>query len=507
QDKPIIPQDAYNAAFNASYPANAFAAIQDTSMSFRPVDWPALLPVRSITVTNGGSGYTTAPNVTINPPTVTGTTATATATIGFGVASITVTNQGNNYISPPTVTITGGGGTGATATATVAKGKVTGITVTNSGSGYTSVPTVTLTGGGGTGATARAVLATTGAVKIVTLTNGGSNYTVAPNVTIALPTTAGGITATAVASLDLTMVMKPKAIQELFDPDYGRMNALLGVEVPFTNALIQTTIPYWDVDPPTEVFVNSNGSTLIGTLGDGTQIWKITHNGVDTHALHWHMFNVQVINRVGWDGAIKQPDPNEVGWKETVRMNPLEDIIIAMRPIIPDIPWDLPNSIRYLDPTMPPGTSVQFTGVDPTNQPAPVTNQQINYGWEYLWHCHLLGHEENIMMRTVSVAVAPRAPANLSVSGGVLNWTDNSTNEVGFTVQRATGVNGPWIDWKVVQSTTGPGIGKLYSVTGAGGTYFYRVIANNLIGYTQIYAPPATGYPTMYANSTPSNIV
>ena len=33
----------------------------------------------------------------------------------------------------------------------------------------------------------------------------------------------------------------------------------------------------------------------IGTAAaDGTQIWKITHNGVDTHAIHFHLFNVQI---------------------------------------------------------------------------------------------------------------------------------------------------------------------------------------------------------------------
>lgn len=42
-------------------------------------------------------------------------------------------------------------------------------------------------------------------------------------------------------------------------------------------------------------------------------MWKITHNGVDTHVLHWHMFNVQVISRVGWDGAVRAPDPNDSG--------------------------------------------------------------------------------------------------------------------------------------------------------------------------------------------------
>jgi FtsP/CotA-like multicopper oxidase with cupredoxin domain len=41
-----------------------------------------------------------------------------------------------------------------------------------------------------------------------------------------------------------------KAIQELFTLDYGRMNATLGVELPLTNFLTQTTIPYGYIDPP-----------------------------------------------------------------------------------------------------------------------------------------------------------------------------------------------------------------------------------------------------------------
>ncbi len=69
--------------------------------------------------------------------------------------------------------------------------------------------------------------------------------------------------------------------------------------------------------------------------GDGTQIWKITHNGVDTHPIHVHLFNVQLINRVAWDGALLPPDPNELGWKETFRVNPLEDTIVALRPTTP----------------------------------------------------------------------------------------------------------------------------------------------------------------------------
>jgi len=83
------------------------------------------------------------------PPTV--------AAIG-GISALTLTNAGTGYTTAPTVAITGGGGTGATATATISGGAVTGFTITNPGSGYTSAPSVGLSGGAGTGAAATAVV-------------------------------------------------------------------------------------------------------------------------------------------------------------------------------------------------------------------------------------------------------------------------------------------------------------------------------------------------------------
>jgi FtsP/CotA-like multicopper oxidase with cupredoxin domain len=185
-----------------------------------------------------------------------------------------------------------------------------------------------------------------------------------------------------------------KTIQELFD-QYGRMNATLGIEIPNNpSALVQTTVPLGYPDPPTE-------NLKAGT----TYLWKITHNGVDTHAVHVHLFNVQVINRVGWDGAVTPPDANELGWKETVRMNPLEDIVVALKPEIPPYPagWGvLPNSTRLLDPTKP--LNATWQSFDPsTGATVTVTNVLTDYQNEYVWHCHLLGHEENDMMRPIAV--------------------------------------------------------------------------------------------------------
>ena len=68
------------------------------------------------------------------------------------VKSVTVTNQGTGYTSVPTVSFTGGSGSGATATAVRGTGsnlgKIIRVDITNPGVGYTTAPTVVFTGGG-----------------------------------------------------------------------------------------------------------------------------------------------------------------------------------------------------------------------------------------------------------------------------------------------------------------------------------------------------------------------
>jgi starch-binding outer membrane protein, SusD/RagB family len=81
------------------------------------------------------------------------------------IKTITITNQGTGYTTAPTITITGGGGTWASASTTVTAGKVSGVTMVNRGIGFSSAPTVTITGAG-TGATATATLFTTADVDL-----------------------------------------------------------------------------------------------------------------------------------------------------------------------------------------------------------------------------------------------------------------------------------------------------------------------------------------------------
>lgn len=92
--------------------------------------------IDSLSLTAGGSGYTSAPNCTIDEP-----------------ANL------SEYLSP-----TGGviyaGGAKATCTATISTTthKVTSVTLTNKGQGYTGVPICNISGGGGTGAQCEAVI-------------------------------------------------------------------------------------------------------------------------------------------------------------------------------------------------------------------------------------------------------------------------------------------------------------------------------------------------------------
>ena len=121
--------------------------------------------VASVDVTNGGSGYTSAPTVTFGAAPSGGVTAAGSADMRYGVASVDVTNGGSGYTSPPTVTFgaAASGGTTAAGTAVLRLSSVASVTVTNGGSGYPVAPTVTFSApAGGTRATGTAKLAESG---------------------------------------------------------------------------------------------------------------------------------------------------------------------------------------------------------------------------------------------------------------------------------------------------------------------------------------------------------
>ncbi len=316
-------------------------------------------------------------------------------------------------------------------------------------------------------------------------------------------------TFTTLDSTVVTFPLEPKAIQdeqgETYD-DYGRMAGNLGLERPTNVPGAPNFILYGFQDPATEVLsaVEYGMEAMSPVLGDGTQIWKITHNGVDTHPMHFHLYDVQLINRVGWDGFLRYPDDNELGWKDTVRVSPLEDTIVALRPAAPTAPFNVPDSKRLLDPTMPPGETMGFSKVDPsTGEPylVPVVNEVRDFDWEYVWHCHILSHEEMDMMRPVTVEVSSTIPATPTVDGALvapgasgLTWSDATpgdapatwgdiSNEIGFRIERASldasGNPGPYAEIAGALANQTSYDDPLIAL---GESYGYRVIAYNEAG-------------------------
>jgi FtsP/CotA-like multicopper oxidase with cupredoxin domain len=331
--------------------------------------------------------------------------------------------------------------------------------------------------------------------------------------------------------------IEPKALHDEMNSfnmePFGRMTSNLGVEVVPADPILQNVVLYPFVNPPTEIFNGTNLPTTanikpiaIGT--DGTQIWKFTHNGVDSHPIHFHLYDVQVLNRVTWDNIIIPPEATELGWKDTVRVSPLEDTYFAIRPIIPVLPWEIPNSIRMLNPMMPAGDTSMFNPTDVMGIPTlPIVNRLANFGWEYMLHCHILSHEEMDMMRPNLVAMPPVKPTGLTfVKTGkganqkiTFTWNDNSITETAFIVQATTDN----INWVAVGTVDSPldvpnthGVRTL-TLSAFKTTYVaYRVVAQNTVGYGNVNVVAAQNIavngdeviaaepPTQYLNEFPS---
>ena len=108
---------------------------------------------------------------------------------GF-VSSIRVTEGGSGYVTAPTVVITGDG-TGAVATAIISGGSVTNVVITNGGNGYTTSPAITFTTTttGVISATATASMLASVYIDSTHIVRSGGFFATAPSVSISGPTT------------------------------------------------------------------------------------------------------------------------------------------------------------------------------------------------------------------------------------------------------------------------------------------------------------------------------
>jgi len=158
--------------------------------------------VTSLSITDSGFGYTTAPGITISVPDQDSANATATATVTNGSVDfdgITITDSGSYYVDIPTVTIApppGGHVSSASIVFPVAVGHV-------------NQQIYQTTGGSGTGFSIRAT--SSGGLISFNIINAGKNYIVGDQVqtvngdnpaTIEIDSISAGTTATAIATLD-----------------------------------------------------------------------------------------------------------------------------------------------------------------------------------------------------------------------------------------------------------------------------------------------------------------
>jgi len=189
-----------------------------------------------------------------------------------------------------------------------------------------------------------------------------------------------------------------------------------------------------------------------------------------------------------------------------------------VRPIIPTLPFNIPDSKRPLNPMMPigargatagpTGKEAGFFNISATGQPlSPIVNEIVNFGWEYVYHCHILSHEEMDMMRPVSVHVTslpPTAPASLSAihmndvsRKVVLRWSDGTAvdysrpstwgdrhNEIGYRIERADLVNNRPGAFSRVGTALANSTTFTDSSADPAKTYVYRVTAWNEGGET-----------------------
>ncbi len=114
---------------------------------------------------------------------------------------------------------------------------------------------------------------------------------------------------------------------------------------------------------------------------DTVEIWNLINLTDDTHPIHLHLVRFQILDRRRFDvfayktsrtlrytGSAIPPEPGEAGWKDTVRANAGVVTRIIMR----------------------------FEG----------------YTGRYVWHCHLLEHEDNEMMRPFQVVATAQEALN-----------------------------------------------------------------------------------------------
>jgi spore coat protein A len=134
------------------------------------------------------------------------------------------------------------------------------------------------------------------------------------------------------------------------EDEFGRLKPMLGT--------VEQGVLAWH-DPVTE-----------NPMINSTEIWEIYNETMDAHPIHLHMVSSQLINRQKFQAKV-----NEENGK--------------------------PTNIRVVGQPKPPGADEQGWKDTWVMYPGEVTRVIANFDLEglYVWHCHILSHEDHEMMR------------------------------------------------------------------------------------------------------------
>ena len=125
-----------------------------------------------------------------------------------------------------------------------------------------------------------------------------------------------------------------------------------------------------------------HGSAIKRVQSGDTEVWAIRNETGDRHPIHIHLNRFKIIGRrVTATGALVAVSPNEQGWKDVVQCPPEQTTYIL---------------VNYL------------LSNDATQQtPGPEAHQ-------FVYHCHILEHEDASMMRRLVVTRSPTPPVSVT---------------------------------------------------------------------------------------------
>ena len=222
--------------------------------------------VRSLSITNAGSGYSGATN---RATTDVGAGSGLTVDIETVVPGFSVINAGQNYTNGINLaTTTGGGGTGLTVNinSVGVSGNITGITINQPGIGYANgneILTIVQAGQTGTQCTIKLSSPSIGAIQNITANNGGSGYSVGDVIGVTGP---GTLATATVTSVNTSLYFLPPSNTHRIGTVIFKDKEIQRVD---RNELLYLNLS--PITKPSETFpIYTYEQSTIGTSGDDT---------------------------------------------------------------------------------------------------------------------------------------------------------------------------------------------------------------------------------------------